>query len=533
MTNVIGQSLKIFLMGTLILLLLILGCGSSEESAKEDTSEDVRDFSGTWRINEEWTGCDNSLMIEYIAVITQEDGAAQLTIGDNTLTCSVNGDELLCSGELQVSSGNAYRDFEEIIILFQDDKQLQGTGNWILYGGESGSCSGNSLFYLSPDSTMDFSGTWDIREKWQGCNRAGIVDYTIDIKQNGTEATLFIYNRSLDCMFDETELYCTGERYYENGTYDEYSEYILWFDEEGQINGEGTWIYHGTENSDCSGTSVLYADDSNSDDLDEINFEGVYKFFLNIEDCRGLQAAQEAGTYVIIQDGINATFQSIGDPQIHLNCQVIRGELQCAGDIIASSDSNSVWEIEQVTFSYDSRNDLAGVSTGVVYEEDGSECRGIYSLSTVSPVSEPAASFNGAWNINEALLGCTTSVTSDYQIEIIEEDGRATITIQGEIFDCTIENNELICGGIFNGGSGVGFEYSEYRLWFNEHNLLDGIARWTLYQGDNASCIGNSTLSGTPAVSSGESLTDAFAIQMNRYLSFDCLQTGQNYSGGN
>lgn len=509
MIGILRRSPRLSLVWALFLLTLIIGgCGSFKDSDTEDPPQSDRDFSGAYRISEELNGCNDSLKIEYAAEVTQDGTEAQLKIGDDTMACSVDGDELFCSGELQLGSG-AYRNFEEIIIRFEDDDLLEGTGTWVLYSTDSESCPGNSVFTirdLSSDPTIEFSGTWDIHEEWQGCNKSGVMDYAVDIKQNGTEATLFVGNRSMDCTLNENELHCAGERYYDNGTYDHFSEYILRFNDDGGIEGSGSWTYHGTGENDCSGTSVFSLSDSNSDYGDDISFEGVYQLFLNVDDCEGYRPAEQAETYVIFQNGSNATFESLADPALSFDCQVIRGELQCTGNIIDMEDSSAVWDVRQLTFSYDSRSEITGVAVGTVYGEDGSECPGTYYFSTMSSISSPTASFSGTWDVDEFLLGCTTSITTNYQIEITEDGTNATMDRQGEIFDCTIDNNELICARILNNESGTYFEYSEYRLWFNENNLLDGIARWTLYEGDNAVCTGNSTISAAPTVSNSISL---------------------------
>lgn len=498
MIKLLRQRLRFSLVRALVLLVLVMGCGSASDSDPEDDpGQNDINFSGTWKMSEEWTGCGNSLDIQYVAEITQEGSEAQLKIGDNTMACSVDGDQLVCSGELQLSIG-AYRDFEEIFIRFEDESQMSGKGNWMLYSADIGSCSGSSVFYLSQDTALDFSGNWDIHEAWRGCSKSGVLDYSINIKQSGAEATLFIDNRSMDCTVNEDELSCTGERYYENGTYDDFSEYILRFGADGRLEGQGSWTYHGTGGSACSGTSVFSLNNDALDELDEVNFEGIYELFLDIDDCDGYRAAEEAETYVILQDGINATFERIGDPSFHFQCQVIRGDLQCGSEVITTPDSNAFWEISQVTFSYDSRNDLKGVATGISYAEDGSDCPGTYSFSAISSVSEPTASFIGTWDVTESLLGCKTSLTADYTIEIVDDGENTILDFRGEIFNCAIENNELICAGIFQSGtSSSHFEYSEYRLWFNENNDLDGIARWTLHDGTNAVCIGNSVMAAT------------------------------------
>jgi hypothetical protein len=255
--------------------------------------------------------------------------------------------------------------------------------------------------------------------------------------------------------------------------------------------------------------------------VEQVSFEGAYQLFMNTDDCQGYSTAEQAETYVIFQDGINATFANVDDPAFSFDCQVARGELQCAGKNITLANSNDVWEISQMTFSYDSRSALTGVAAGIVRREDGSECPGTYYFSTIAPGSGSTASF-----VNEVLLGCTTSITANYPIEITENGTSATININGEVFDCTINNNELICSGAFHGESGAHFEYDEYRLWFNENNLIDGIARWTLFEGSNAVCIGNSTISAATSVSGTRSLQGLSGVSMTQNLLIDRLQYG-------
>ncbi len=536
MKKILWRSPDFFLTWALFLLFMTMGCGSLTDNDNDEPPID-KDFSGSWRISEELTDCEGDVLkIEYTAEIMQDGTDAQLQIGDDTMACKVSGDVLSCTGKLQLGN-DSYRVFEEILFWFDEDAELDGSATWRLYGSDNPGCLGSSVFsisHLTPDATNDYNGMWNIREKWNGCSKAGVIDYTISIKKSDTGANLFIGNRSLDCTINEDILNCSGERHYENGTYDNFSEYILWFNEQDQLEGEGRWTYYNAEGEDCSGTSVFSLNEpesdsqnvSNSDDLDGISFEGVYRLFLNIDDCRGYRTAEEAETYIIFQNGTNATFTSAEDPAFSFDCQIIRGELQCAGENIIMADSDATWEITQMTFSYDSRNELTGIATGITYEADGNECPGTYYFSTISSLSGPTASFNGTWNVTESMLGCTTSITASYPIEIIENDTGATIDVQGEVFDCTIENNELICSGAFHGGSGAHFEYSEYRLWFNDNNLLDGIARWTFFEGPNPVCDGNSTISTTSTVSSSRSFNEASKNGMRQSLLMDRLQYG-------
>lgn len=525
MLKFFGRSSK-SLLAHAFLLMLMTGCAAVENTDPDEP--DNTDFSGVWLIHEELTGCSANLTMEYEAEIIQNGATAQILIGEEMIECDVDGDELVCSGELQWNE-SLYRDFDEIIIWFDEEDQLAGRGTWIAHNADNGQCSGSSTFStteISPE-TRDFSGTWYMHEAWEGCSESGEMDYFVDIVQNNTEATLYLENQSLPCTVNGNELNCAGERHYESGAYDDYSAYILRFNSEGQLEGEASWIYYQPDMASCPGTSILSTHPFGTGaDPEPVNFEGTYELFIHADDCNGVSVGEQASYFVIYQDETDATFSMVENETFSFDCQVIGPELQCEGKRFSYTETGDIWEITDLTLSFDSRNNLTGIANGVYYGEDGSECPGTYYFSPNSNSPDAPASFSGTWTVTEVMQGCQASITTEYPIEISQNDTDATLNIGGQIFDCAENDNELVCTGTLSGDNDAYLEYTEYRLWFNDENVLEGFANWSLYRASSLSCAGVSTLSAVPVVGDNRSPYNESEMELRRQLLFEGLQDG-------
>ncbi len=514
----------------LLILFLIAGCSAIEDDSQSPPSKS-KDFNGYWRITEEITGCSMEKTLLYDIEITQQGADVKFKFVNDELSCKVDGDELLCSGEVHWNE-NIYRVFEEVNIWFEGEDQLEGAATWTVYSNEDNtSCSGDSSFFTNdklPSDTEDFSGSWNIYEEKQGCNESGSQDYTIDITQNGIDADLYVGSQRLGCKVNGNELHCDGQLEYVNDAYDIFSEYVLWFNNEGKIEGNAAWTHYDESMSECSGTSTIYESDPISDPID---FQDAYSFYLNIDDCVGYRAGEESETYVITQNGTYATFTRQNNEDFGFECRVVDETLQCSGNTFYFSDSTAIWEFSNIAFSYDSRNNLTGIATGIYYEEDGSECPGTYYFSPYSPDTLPTETFSGTWNVVETLQGCQGRISGgdQYTIEIIQNGANATLSMDDQIFNCTVSSDELVCSRRYEFENGTYLNYGEYRLWFNDNNMLEGIARWTRHSTSDETCSGVSTIIDSRAEGDNGSSGEESTMSISRHSRFEALQNRNSY----
>jgi hypothetical protein len=208
------------------------------------------DFSGGWYMHEELDGCNETFERDYSIEIKQNGKSATLEVGNqNYIDCTVADGRLQCEGDLRLENGG-YFDYSAYTLWYEGD-DLEGDGRWTLYDTENNSCSGTSSFSAASEPTpgpsvIDFSGEWGIFEEHQGGYLAyRQFNYTINIDQTETRATLSRGNEHLSCNVVGEELVCEGTFTFQSGIEAGcvFDSYRLRYDGSDRLIGEASWSY--------------------------------------------------------------------------------------------------------------------------------------------------------------------------------------------------------------------------------------------------------------------------------------------------
>jgi hypothetical protein len=279
---------------------------SGDDNSGDDNSGNT-DFNGTWNIWEERGYLCGRVppaeTVQYGITIHQTGNQARLHLynDDNqSLSCELDGDELVCQGTYTSGDGWSitYDEYRIGYIGTGDHTELIGSTEWTV-SDSNGDCDGISdLTSVDPDDTdpddtdpddtdpddtdpddtdpddtdpddtdnTDFIGTWNIwEERGYLCVRvppAETVQYNITIEQPGGRILLHLYNdttQSLSCELDGDELVCNGSYTSREGWSIRYDEYRLYFTgvDRRNLNGNAEWIFSDGNVDNCSGTSSM------------------------------------------------------------------------------------------------------------------------------------------------------------------------------------------------------------------------------------------------------------------------------------
>jgi hypothetical protein len=254
---------------------------SGDDNSGDDNSGNT-DFNGTWNIWEERGYLCGRVpaaeTVQYDITIDQTGSQARLHLYNDenqSLSCELDGDELVCQGTYTSGDGWSIT-YDEYRIGYTgtgNHTELIGSTEWTVSDND-GDCNGISdLTSVDPDDTdpgdtdnTDFIGTWNIwEEKGYLCVRvppAETVQYSITIEQPGGQILLHLYNdntQSLLCELDGDELVCNGSYTSGEGWSIRYDEYRLYFTgvDHSNLNGDAEWIFSDGNVDNCSGTSSM------------------------------------------------------------------------------------------------------------------------------------------------------------------------------------------------------------------------------------------------------------------------------------
>lgn len=244
----------------LLIGLIILFCGPAGFAYAIDSSTQ-NIFEGSWTLLEEKQDCNGDSSQVNQIIIEQKDEQIYLTFfeGLNPLKCSIVDNELKCSGRIIFEDGG-YLSVSKAIFAINDDQNLEGYSEWVLYDEKQNACKGVSIFSPVP-SDLYYQGNWEITEALTGCNLDGYVDTNLaTIIQKGGEAAISINGEIFDCtVIVGSGLHCSGEIVLEDGIIMDYFQSIFWFHGDDYLKGSADWAMYSGTTPLCYGSSVTSA----------------------------------------------------------------------------------------------------------------------------------------------------------------------------------------------------------------------------------------------------------------------------------
>lgn len=255
--ELITHGWPIYLLLALIAVLCIPG---SYANAEDSLSLIV--FEGSWTVLQEKEDCNGeSSEVNEITIEQKNTNKVYLTLvdGQDPLKCEIIDDELQCSGKIKFEDGS-YLDVSESSFTINDEQNLEGVAEWVLYDAEKNACQGQSLFSPVP-SDLYFEGNWEVTEALTGCNLDGYVDTnSATIIQSGGEATFSINGEVFDCtVIVDSGLHCSGEIVLDDGIIMDYFQAIFWFDGDDNLLGNADWAMYSGTTLLCYGESTMSA----------------------------------------------------------------------------------------------------------------------------------------------------------------------------------------------------------------------------------------------------------------------------------